>query len=126
MFKGPLHEKSEEEHCSYLLLWIGERGRDIYNTWTLTEANAKLLNTYYDKFEAYVMPKKNHIYARYKFQEKVQTDGESFDNFVTELKLLVKDCGYTNADEMVRDRIVFAINSAKVKEKLLNYGPVSP
>ncbi|KAL1268833.1 hypothetical protein QQF64_034196 [Cirrhinus molitorella] len=123
MFKGPLHKKSEEEHCSYLLLWVGEKGRDIYNTWTLTEANAKLLNTYYDKFEAYIMPKKNHIFARYKFHKKVQTDGESFDNFVTELKLLVKDCGYTNADKMVRDRIVFTINSPKVKEKLLNYGP---
>lgn len=53
----------------------------------------------------------------------MKADSESFDNFVTELKLLVKDCGYTNADEMIRDRIVFAINSTKVKEKLLNYGP---
>lgn len=123
MFKGPLHEKSEEEHCSYLLLWVGEKGRDIYNTWTLTDENAKVLGTYYERFEAYVMPKKNHIFARYKFHEKVQAEGESFDNFVTELKLLVKDCGYANTDEMVRDRIVFAINSAKVKEKLLNYGP---
>lgn len=50
----------------------------------------------------------------------MKADSESFDNFVTELKLLVKDCGYTNADEMIRDRIVFAINSTKVKEKLLN------
>lgn len=48
-------------------------------------------------------------------------EGERFDNFVTELKLLVKDCGYANTDEMVRDRIVFSMNSAKVKDKLLNY-----
>ncbi|KAJ8351148.1 hypothetical protein SKAU_G00226240 [Synaphobranchus kaupii] len=36
MFSGPLTGKGEEEKCSYLLLWIGEKGRDIFNTWTLT------------------------------------------------------------------------------------------
>lgn len=25
MFKGPVHEKSEEEHCCYLLLGVGEK-----------------------------------------------------------------------------------------------------
>ena len=34
MFSGPLNEKSEEEKCSYLLIWVGETGGDIYNTWT--------------------------------------------------------------------------------------------
>ncbi len=37
--------------------------------------------------------------------------------------MLVKDCGYTNSDEMVRDRIVFATNSPRVREKLLSNGP---
>jgi hypothetical protein len=29
------------------------------------------------------------------------------EQFVTRLKLLVKDCSYKDLDEMVRDRIVF-------------------
>lgn len=66
------------------------------------------------------MPKANLICARYKFHEKAQGEHETFEHFVTELKLLVKDCGYTNSDEMVWDRIVFATNSPKVREKLLN------
>lgn len=41
---------------------------------------------------------------------------------MTDLKLLVKDCGYANADEMVKDQIVFATNSPKVREKLLSHG----
>ena len=53
----------------------------------------------------------------------MQGDGESFDQFVTELMLLVKDCSYDKSDEMVRDRIVFATNSARVREKLLCHGP---
>uniref|UniRef100_A0A674EBM2 Gypsy retrotransposon integrase-like protein 1 n=1 Tax=Salmo trutta TaxID=8032 RepID=A0A674EBM2_SALTR len=122
MFTGPLKERGEEEKCSYLLLWIGEKGRDIYNTWTLTEAESKALKTYYDRFEAYVVPKTNTIFARYKFHEKVQGASESFEPFVTELRLLVKDCDYANKDEMVRDRIVFGIHSPRVREKLLNVG----
>ena len=123
MFSGPLHKLKEEEKCSFLLLWIGEKGRDVYNTWTLTPDQRKLLATYYDNFEAYVTPKANPIFARYKFHEKKQEDGESFDHFVTELKLLVKDCNYPNSEEMIRDRIVFAINSPRVREKLLCHGP---
>ncbi|KAL0161181.1 hypothetical protein M9458_044906, partial [Cirrhinus mrigala] len=122
MFSGPLREKREPEKCSYLLLWIGEKGLDIYNTWSLSEDEAKKLQTYYDKYAAYITPKSNPIYARYRFHEKMQAAGETFEHFITELKLLVKDCSYPNSDEMVRDRIVFATNSPRVREKLLSQG----
>ncbi|KAI4890019.1 hypothetical protein NFI96_007835 [Prochilodus magdalenae] len=123
MFSGPLSQQTEEQKCSFLLLWIGDKGRDISNTWALTEGKAKLLKTYYDGFTAYTTPKANPIFARYKFHEEMQDSGESFEHFVTELKLLVKDCDYANSDEMVRDRIVFATNSPRVREKLLSQGP---
>ena len=122
MFTGPLREKEEVEKCSYLLLWIGEKGRDVFNTWTLTADESKKLKTYYDKYSAYITPKSNPIYARYKFHERMQGEQETIEKFVTELKLLVKDCDYPNADEMVRDRIVFATNSPHVREKLLSQG----
>ena len=32
MFGGPLKAKSEEEKCNYLMLWTGEKGRNIYST----------------------------------------------------------------------------------------------
>lgn len=95
----------------YLLLLIVEKGRDIFNTWQPSGDERKLLASYCDKFEAYVVSKANPIFARYKFQKKMHGPSETFDQFVTELKLLVKDCNYPNADEMVRDRIVFATNS---------------
>ncbi|KAK7877179.1 hypothetical protein WMY93_032102 [Mugilogobius chulae] len=122
MFSGPLREKEEPDKCSYLLLWIGEKGRDVYDTWTLTADEAQKLKTYYDKYAAYITPKSNLIYARYRFHEKVQANDESFEHSVTDLKLLVKDCGYPNSDEMVRDRIVFATNSPRVRKKLLSQG----
>lgn len=72
MFSGLFKKKGEDEKCSYLLLWVGKRGKDIFNTWTLEEDERKVLRTYYECFEAYVSPKINVIFARYKFHEKVQ------------------------------------------------------
>lgn len=47
--KGPLKSKSEEKKVSYLLLWVGEKGRDVYNTWAPFEGEeAKKLQTHYD------------------------------------------------------------------------------
>ena len=106
MFGRPLKGKSEDQLCNYLMIWVGEKGRDICNTWTLTGDESKKLKTYYEKFESHVKPKSNQVFARYKFHKKVQQESEPFEQFLTELKLLVKDCGYKDPDEMVQDRVV--------------------
>ena len=58
--------------------------------------------------------------AALKFSERRQGDHESFDSFVTDLKILVKDCGYQEEERMVRDAIVFRCKHAKVREKCLD------
>ncbi|KAL1261469.1 hypothetical protein QQF64_006734 [Cirrhinus molitorella] len=47
----------------------------------------------------------------------VQDEREPFEQFVTDLRLLVKDCNYANSDEMIRDRTVFGIHSPKVQDE---------
>ena len=121
-FGGPLKRKSEEEKCNYLMIWVGDKGRDIYNTWELTADEVKKLETYYTRFETYVKPRSNEVFARYKFHLRAQQAGESFEQFFTELKLLVKDCGYADPDEMVRDRVLFGCYSSKAREKLIHEG----
>ena len=37
----------------------GEKGRDIRSTWALTNAQAKLLKTYHDRFKEHVTPQSN-------------------------------------------------------------------
>lgn len=54
MFNGPLKEKSEEVKCNYLMIWVGEKGRDVYSTWHITNEEKKKLETYYTKFQAYI------------------------------------------------------------------------
>jgi len=121
-FDGPLKAKNEETKCNYLMLWVGDKGCDIYSTWNLQQAEAKVLQTYYDRFDNYVRPKSNKLYARYKFTTRKQSEAETFEQFVTDLRLLIKDCDYQQRDEMLRDQIVFAVKSAKIREKLISEG----
>ncbi len=46
----------------------------------------------------------------------------TIEQFITKLQTLVKDCEYTNPDEMIHDRIVLATSSEGVREKLINEG----
>ena len=41
---------------------------------------------------------------------------------MTKLKIEVKDCGYKDPDEMVRDRVVIGCYSQKVRHKLIQEG----
>ena len=122
MFSGPLKDKSEEERCSYLMLWVGEKGRNIYSTWTIQAGKEKELATYFNGFKEYVKPRSNTVYNRFLFQTRTQKADGSFDQFYTELKLLVKDCTYDKPDEMVRDRLVAGTISTKLRDKLLSVG----
>ena len=109
MFKGPLSGKSEEVRCNYLML-VGDKGRHIYSTWKLAAGDEKKLKTY-DKFGEYCKPKSNKIYNRYLFKSRVQKENETFEQFVTELKTLMKDCEYPPEiqNEQIRDHIVFGV-----------------
>jgi hypothetical protein len=120
MLQGPLAEKDEKQQCGYFLLYVGQRGRDIYNTWTLSSTETDKIEVLFDKYEAYCNPKQNVTVIRYKFNTRNQNDGETIDQYVTELKRLAKDCVYGGlTDEMIRDRIVCGTNNPQIKEKLL-------
>ena len=94
MLQGPLSEKDEKQQCGYFLLYVRQNGRDIFNTWTLTSAETDKIDVLFKKYEAYCNPKQNVTVIRYKFNTRNQSDGETIDQYVTELKRLAKDCAY--------------------------------
>lgn len=119
--KGPLSKNKEEEHCNYLMIWIGDKGRYKYPTWNLSEEDSKKFSVI-KKFENHMTPKSNRVYSRYKFLSRTQKDGEMFEKFLTDLRLLVKECGYQEQDDMIRDAIVFGTQDHKVREKCTGEG----
>ena len=74
------------------------------------------------RYDANVAPQCNEIRATVNFNRRKQVEQERFDDFVTALKLLVKDCGYENEDRMLRDAIVLRSLHSRVQEKCLEEG----
>ena len=76
IFSGPLKVKSEQEKCSFLILWVVEKGRTVFSTWKLSEEERKKHKGYVEKCEGYVKPRLNVIFSCYKFHCKTQETGE--------------------------------------------------
>lgn len=115
------NDESDERKINILLNLIGPQGIKIYNNFKKPKKDADIKYDHVVKwFSDYCQPRKNVIFQRFKFGSCVQKEGQSFDEFVTELKTLASTCEYKEEDNMVRDRIVFGIRDAETKNKLLS------
>ena len=117
IFAGPLAGKSEDYKVRMLLLWIDDKGLEIYNTacWDQDEDKLKL-KPVWQRLEAYVKPRSNQILAR--FQLRCLKQGESsLEEFVTRARSLIDDGGYAQGtkEETLRDTLVFGIGSDKAR-----------
>jgi hypothetical protein len=133
MFSGPLSAKRQVEKVGYLMTYIGDKGREIYSTFTWEPANTDgeghdvpaendTVKGVTDKFRIHCAPKKNEIRATVNFNRRRQNTSERFDDFVIALRILVKDCGYAESDRMMRDAIVLRAQHDTVREKCLDEG----
>ena len=121
-----MSKNTEKEKCSAFLYTIGQAGRDVYNTMTLGEEEADKIDILFSKFEAYCKPKQNVTIERYRFNTRAQGEEETIDQYVTELRLIAKNCGYGDLeDQLVRDRIVCGTNSEEVRQRLLRIDDLS-
>ena len=120
-FSGLFKEKSEEEQISFLLIWSGNEGRELASTQTLTADEKTKLGTYWAKFENYMAPRNNFRLARYNLHTIKQEPSERVNSFIKKVRILVKECKYTNPDEHIIDALIFGSNNPCVQSKLLEH-----
>ena len=112
--------KSEKDECSVFLYVISQKGRDVYNTMNLDDTQRDIINVLFTKFEEYCKPKQNVTVERHQFNTRVQDKVEQIDQYVTDLRLSAKNCSFGNLEnELIRDRIVYGVNSDDIKQQLL-------
>lgn len=121
-FKGPLVKAEPKDRAGWLGLWIGQQGREVYKTFKWEENEQDDPNKILDKLETYIRPRTNKRVARFKAVQRKQGEGESFDNFVKDLRLLLMDCDYTNTEDILTDLIISGVRHAKVQERMLDKG----
>ena len=61
VFKGTEEHGSQEEQCAYLLIWVGNAGRYILNSWGLSEEDSQNIDTLLRRFRDHTAPMKNSL-----------------------------------------------------------------
>ena len=97
--RPPPSKYTEKEKICNLMSFVGDKGREIHLTFhwqtfqvgkaeTAQNVSEKyILERVAGKFKAHEEAKKNPIMAAVKFDRRRQLPGETFDSFVTDLKL---------------------------------------
>ena len=97
IFDGPLEDLAEDKKVRMLLLWVGDKGLEIYNASAWEDDRDRLkIKPVLAILEAYTKPQSNQILARYQLRCLKQGD-MSLEEFVMKARLLIDDGGYISA-----------------------------
>ena len=115
-----LDSKGDKQKIAFLLHVASKQAIEVLNTFTMTDEEKDSYDAAIAKFEEYCNPKKNETYERYVFNSRTQAQGEPVEQFITELKIKVRTCGFgTLKNSMIRERIVLGVSSQRIRERLL-------
>ena len=123
------HEKADKIKIAMLLSAIGPEALERYNHFTWPEpvegdeeSKVPSKDVYEDvlsRFEQEFVGMKRVVFSRFKFWEYSRSEGQGFDEYLTELRTLAKACEFLENDNMIRDKIVFSMKEKGLHERLL-------
>ena len=117
-----IYKQEDLVRVSTLLSVIGEDAIRAFDTFVWREGQKEdSINDVLTKFDEYCEPRTQVIYERYCFNNRKQEAGESISAYVTELRVIAKNCAHDEItpDEILRDRLVLGVRDDKVRERLL-------
>ena len=126
VFSGPFATKSDNEKASYILLWIGRQGVNIYNSFVwANEENKTKPEIIWAKFEKHLAPKTNFRLARYQLQHLKQSDEESTDDFMTRCRNHANKCKFRDQQELEErliEQLIIGTKHKKAQERIFEHG----
>ena len=115
-----INTKGDKRKASIFLTCVGQKGREIYETFTFEPRYEMKLAPVFPNFSEYCNPRKNITILRHKFSTYRQQEGQNFHDFVTELKKLSSECEFDNLqDSLIKDMIVCGTKDNSLCERLL-------
>lgn len=116
-----LSDKAAVTQVAILLHSMGFDAVEIHETFTYgTDEDKTDIEVVLRKFDDYCIPRENSVYERYKFWSRDQKEGESIDQWVTDLRTRASTCNFGDQQELLlRDKMVFGVRDERIKERLL-------
>ena len=85
-----------------------------------SEGEAMKLEKVIEKFDSYMSPKKSITYMRYWFFSYIQAEGQTTDEYVTELKSSAEHCEFVELKtSLIQDKVVIGVYDKKVQKRFL-------
>ena len=115
-----LVDQSQSKQINTLLYCMGESAEDVLASMHPTEDEKGDYGVVMDKFDSFFKVRKNVIFERARFNNRVQLPEETAEQFITDLYHLVESCNYPEGfkEEAIRDRLVVGIRDRKLSESL--------
>ena len=73
---------------------MGKKAEDILLVFDLSEENSKKYTVVIKKYDDHFTGKKNVIFERARFNQRVQHEGEPLESFIADLYHLIESCEY--------------------------------
>ncbi|KAL5007962.1 hypothetical protein ScPMuIL_013543 [Solemya velum] len=110
-----------EYQVAVLLHTLGPEAMKVYSTMEFLSDENRDVKTILSKFDTFTIGEANETYERYIFNNRVQSETESFDEYLTAIRTLSQTCNFCNClkDSLLRDRIVTGIRDAQTRKRLL-------
>ena len=113
-------EQADKYRVATFITCIGPDALEVYNGLPFEEDDKSKISKVIELMQKYCIGQTNVIYERYRFNNRVQEEGESIDSYTTSLRALAQTCNFaTFTDELIRDRIVCGIRDNGVTKRLL-------
>lgn len=117
-----LERQTPKYQVALLLHVMGDQALKAYNGFQFdTTEDNRTIDEIIAKFDTFAVGEVNETYERYVFNRREQNEGESFENFISSLRTLIKSCRYCNGciNSMLRDRIVLGVRDNTTQQMLL-------
>ena len=112
-----LSTELDTQQINTLLYCLGEEAESVLASAGFAVAPDTKYDAVMEKFDAHF--KVRMIFERARFNRRSQREGESIEQYITELYNLIEFCEYGELkEEMLRDRLVVGIRDTALSEKL--------
>ena len=116
-----LREKSRATQVAILLNCAGEEARDIFDSFNVeVTADATTCDVVLQLFRTYCNPKKRPAFESFKFWQRQQAEGEPFDKWLMELRVIGRNCEFGDTfNRQLRDKILFGTRDDVARQRML-------
>ena len=122
MILAAVESKPANYQVALLLHTLGDDALKIYNGFSFdTPDDKRTTKEILDKFEGYAVGEVNESYEHFVFNNQLQREDESFDNFLSSVQSLSKTCNYCDQckDSLLQDRNALGVHDADTQQTLL-------